>query len=73
MSDTEATAIQEQMSKLFKTLWALVVFGFAAGTWATNLQLEVNALKRKAERIDQIAWYVEKIANKVGVETQPPR
>jgi hypothetical protein len=73
MSDTEAHEIQEQMSKLFKTLWALIVVSFAAGTWAANLQIEVNALKTKTNRIDQIAWYVEKIANKVGVETQPPR
>lgn len=73
MSDQEAQSFQEQIAKMSKALWALLAFGFAAGTWAATLQIDVNNLKRKTERIDQIAYYVEKIAVKVGVDTQPPR
>lgn len=73
MSEDEKIEISGNSQKLVRLLWGIVVAVAAATGWGYNIQSELNALKRKTERLDQIAWYVEKIASKVGVETEPPR
>ena len=72
MSEQEEK-IESRLRLVVGLVWAMAVGGFGVGTWATTVELRLRASDDTALAVKRVEYYVTKIANKVGVEIEPPR
>ena len=85
--EAEISAKLDRFAKLFPIAWALGVAAAGGIVWGTTLQLKIDQMEVKAGQIEtratanesrtearltRIEFYVLRIAEKVGVQVEPP-
>ena len=67
----------DHIDKLWRVIYIVVSLIVAATVWATTLQIKVANLESRSTsadtRLSRIEFYVLRIAEKVGVQVEPPR
>lgn len=67
----------DHIDKLWRVIYIVVSLIVAATVWATTLQIKVANLESRSTsadtRLGRIEFYVLRIAEKVGVQVEPPR
>ncbi len=65
--------LERKLKLVVGLVWAMTVGGFSIGGWATTVELRLRRNDDLERTVHKIDYYVSKIANKVGVEIEPPR